>query len=197
MQIVLGVLIGVGLSASCGFRIFVPFLVMSIAAKAGFLNLSPGFLWVSSTPALIAFIVATVLEIAAYYVPFIDNILDSAAMPISFVAGAVLTASCAVEVHPFLKWTMAVIAGGGAAVTIQGVTSMIRGFSSTVTGGSANAVVNTGETVISTLLSILSVVMPVLALATLIVLVIVAVAIIKRKRNRGCKKSEESLIKFN
>ncbi|MBN1620540.1 DUF4126 domain-containing protein [candidate division WOR-3 bacterium] len=196
MHIVLGVLIGVGLSASCGFRIFVPFLVLSIAAKTGLLALSPGFLWVSSTPALVAFAVATVLEIAAYYVPFIDNILDSAAIPISFVAGAVLTASCAVEVHPFLKWTMAVIAGGGVAVTIQSATSMIRGFSSTVTGGSANSVVNTGETVISMVLSVLSVVMPILALATLIVITIVAVAIIKKKRSKGCPKSEEPLIKL-
>ncbi|MBN1150150.1 DUF4126 domain-containing protein [candidate division WOR-3 bacterium] len=196
MHIVLGVLIGIGLSASCGFRVFVPFLVMSIAAKAGFLTLSPGFVWVSSTPALIAFAVATVLEIAAYYVPVIDNILDSAAMPISFVAGAVVTASCAVEVHPFLKWTMAVIAGGGAALTISAATSFIRGVSTTVTGGSANAVINTGETVFSAVMSVLSIVMPVFALATLMVLVIVAVAIIKRRRSKNEKKCEESLIKL-
>ncbi|MBN1149824.1 DUF4126 domain-containing protein [candidate division WOR-3 bacterium] len=196
MQILLGILIGVGLSASCGFRVFVPFLVMSIASKAGFLTLSPGFSWISSTPALIAFSVATVLEIAAYYIPWLDNILDTASMPISFVAGAVVTSSCVVEVHPFLKWTMAVIAGGGIALSISAVTSFIRGVSSATTGGSANAVVNTGETVISTVMSILSVVMPFVALATLIVLVVVAVAIIKKRRDRGCKKSEESLIKF-
>ena len=66
METFLSILVGIGLSAACGFRVFVPLLVMSIASMSGHLTLSGGFLWIGTYPALLAFAVATMAEIAGY-----------------------------------------------------------------------------------------------------------------------------------
>ena len=87
METVLSLLVGIGLSAACGFRVFVPLLMVSISAMSGHLVLAPGFEWLGSLPALIAFSVATCLEIAGYYVPWVDHLLDSVSTPAAVVAG--------------------------------------------------------------------------------------------------------------
>src|SRR5438445_1621214 len=145
MEPVLSLLIGIGLSAACGFRVFVPLLVVSIASRTGHLHLSHGFEWMGSDAALIAFAAATVLEIAGYYIPWVDNLLDTIASPAAVVAGTLITASLVTDISPFLKWTLAVIAGGGAAGLIQGTTVVARGASSTGTGGLANPLLATAE----------------------------------------------------
>lgn len=145
MDTLLSLLVGVGLSAACGFRVFVPLLITSIAGLTGHLTLSPGFSWIGTYPALIAFSAATVLEIGAYYVPWLDNFLDSISSPAAVVAGTILTASMVTNMDPYLKWTLAVIAGGGAAGLVQGATVLTRGASSLGTAGLANPIVSTLE----------------------------------------------------
>src|SRR5438067_10477668 len=112
MDTVLGIMAGIGLSAACGFRVFVPLLVMSVAAISGHLTLAPGFQWIGSYPALNAFSVATGLEVAGYYIPWLDNFLDSISTPAAIIAGTIITASMVTGLSPFLKWTLASIAGG-------------------------------------------------------------------------------------
>ena len=73
MEIFLSICVGVGLSAACGFRVFVPLLGLSIAAKLGMVHLGASFAWAGSTTAIVAFGVATVAEIAAYYIPWVDR----------------------------------------------------------------------------------------------------------------------------
>ena len=90
------------MSAACGFRVFVPLVVMSIAALTGHLTLAHGFEWVGSYPALVAFAVATCVEIAGYYVPWIDNLLDTIATPAAIIAGTLMTASLVTDLSPFL-----------------------------------------------------------------------------------------------
>jgi hypothetical protein len=94
METTLGLIVGIGLSAACGFRVFVPLLGMSIAAHSGYVTLAPGFEWLGTREALIAFSAATVIEIAAYYIPWVDNTLDALTTPLAVVAGTILTASC-------------------------------------------------------------------------------------------------------
>jgi hypothetical protein len=164
METVLSLCIGIGLSAACGFRVFVPLLLMSIASHSGHLSLAPAFQWIGSEPALIAFGLATVLEIGGYYVPWVDNLLDTMATPAAIVAGTIVTASMVTDVSPFLKWTLAVVAGGGAAGLIQGATVLIRGASSAGTGGLANPVFATAELGGSIITSILAVFAPILTI---------------------------------
>ena len=162
---VLSVLIGLGLAAACGFRVFVPLLVMSLASRAGVGHLTLGdhFAWIGSTPALIAFSVATVLEIAGYYIPWVDNLLDTVATPTAVVAGILVTASAMGDTSPFLKWTLAVLAGGGTTAVFQGITSVARHVSSFTTGGLGNPVLATAEAGGSALLSVLAITLPVVA----------------------------------
>lgn len=165
MDSILSILIGLGLSAACGFRVFVPLLIMSLASRAGVghLELGSSFAWIGSTPALLAFSVATVLEIAGYYIPWVDNLLDAVATPTAIVAGILVTASAVGDMSPFLRWSLAILAGGGTAAVFQGVTAMARQVSSFTTGGLGNPVVATVEAGSSAILSVLAITLPVLA----------------------------------
>ena len=183
MEHVLSILIGIGLSATCGFRIFVPLLGMSIAFHAGALEFAPGFAWIGSWPATIAFGLAMVLEIAAYYIPWLDNLLDTIATPAAIVAGTIATASIVTDVTPFFRWSLAIIAGGGAAALIQGASVTLRGVSTVSTAGMANPAVSTGELVASVIGTVLSLLAPYVA----IVLVLFTLTLILRRLSKRPK----------
>jgi len=185
METFLSLLVGVGLSAACGFRVFVPLLVVGIASRTGHLRLSAGFEWLGSEVALIAFAVATALEVAGYYLPWVDNFLDTLASPAAVIAGTLLTAALAADMSPFLKWTLAVIAGGGAAGLVQGATVITRGASSAGTGGLANPILATAELGGSLVTSILSLVAPMLVVLTMGALLLLVGGRLLKKRAKA------------
>ena len=163
METITSILLGIGLSAAAGFRIFVPFLVASIASLTGYLPLSNSFEWIGTYPALITFSAATVIEIAAYYIPWLDNLLDTIATPAAFIAGAILMVAVVSGLSPLAKWALAIIAGSGAAGIVQTGTTLTRAASTTTTGGLANPVVSTVEAGTSLGLSVLAIFIPVIA----------------------------------
>jgi hypothetical protein len=163
LETLVAICIGIGLAAACGFRVFVPMLILSGAAKADLLSLSEGFQWLDSWPALAAFAVATAAEIGAYYLPWLDNLLDSVATPAAAIAGMLISAACVVDLHPLFKWSLAIIAGGGAAGTIKTGLAGLRLGSTATTGGTGNPLVSTVEWIASVAMSILSIFLPVLA----------------------------------
>jgi hypothetical protein len=165
----LGVGLGLGLAAACGFRVFVPLLAISVGALTGHIPLSSGFAWIGTVPAAIAFGTATALEIAAYYIPWFDHLLDTVATPAAVAAGMVASASVMVDLPPVLKWGVALIGGGGVAGLLQGATVLLRLKSLAVTGGAANALVSTVELLGATGTVILAVVLPLVCLALAIV----------------------------
>src|SRR5437879_4573201 len=169
METLLSICVGIGLSAACGFRVFVPLVVMSIASLSGHLALAHGFEWIGSYPALVAFAVATCVEVAGYYVPWLDNLLDTIATPAAIVAGTLVTASLVTDLSPFLKWTLAIIAGGGVAGMVQGTTILARGASSAGTGGLGNPLIATAELAGSSLLSLFALLAPLVAVGLLAV----------------------------
>lgn len=169
MDLFFSLLMGIGLSAACGFRVFVPLLVMSVASRTGHLGFVPSFQWMGSDIALITFAVATCLEVAAYFIPWLDHALDVIATPAAIVAGSIITASMVGGMSPFLKWTLAVIAGGGAAGMVQGATVLVRGASTATTGGIGNPIFATIEFGGSLLTSVLAVIAPVVAVVFLLV----------------------------
>jgi hypothetical protein len=171
MEVLLSICMGVGLSAACGFRVFVPLLVTSIAANSGHLHLVPAFQWIGTPAGLVTFSVATALEIGGYYIPWLDHFLDMLATPAAVVAGTVLTASMISDVSPFLRWSLAIIAGGGAAATVQAATVVARGFSLAGTGGLGNPLIATVELGGAVMTSILAVLAPFIALALAIMVV--------------------------
>ncbi len=169
MELFFSVALGIGLSAACGLRVFAPFAVMSSAALAGQLDLSSGFAWIGTTEALIVFGVATLLEILSYYIPWIDNLLDTIAIPAAIVAGAVATAAVLTDVSPLMRWTLAAIAGGGTAGIIQLGTTWVRGLSSITTGGLGNFVVSTGEWMGALTTATLAILFPLLVLTFVVI----------------------------
>jgi len=171
-EIITAVAIGIGLSASCGFRVFVPLLVASIAAKMNIFPVNEGFQWLSSWPAIISFGTATVAEILAYYIPFIDNLLDTITTPMAVVGGTLLLTSVIPVDNEFLKWAIGFLFGGGAAATVQGGTVLTRLASTKLTAGIGNPVLATGEHVAAFGSSVLTLIIP-LIIAALILLLIV------------------------
>lgn len=163
MEAYLGIFVGIGLSATCGFRVFVPLLGMSIASATGHMSLSKDFHWLSSPLAITIFSIATVLEIVTYYVPWLDNVMDTISSPASVVAGTIISASMVTDVSPVLQWTLAVIAGGGSAGIVQGGTVFLRGALTATTGGIGNFMWSTIELVMAVLTTLLALVMPVVA----------------------------------
>ncbi len=157
----LSVATALGLAAACGFRVFVPMLVVSTAAKADMLALSEGFAWIGTTPALICFAVATAAEIAAYYIPVVDNFLDTISTPAAVVAGVVVAAAVIVDMDPWLRWTLAVVAGGGAAAAVKLPMIFTRGTSTASTGGVANPLVSSTELAAATGVSVAVTVVPI------------------------------------
>jgi hypothetical protein len=168
-ELIVAVAIGIGLSAACGFRVFVPMLAASIAAKFGIFPLNEGFQWLAGWPALISFGTATVVEIMAYYIPFVDNLLDTITTPLAVGAGTLLLTSVLPIDSDLLKWITGFIFGGGSAATIQGGTALTRLASSKLTAGIGNPVVATGEHAAAIGTSVLSLVMPLIIAAIVIV----------------------------
>lgn len=183
MDTLLSVFIGVGLATACGLRVFIPLLVLSIASHFGHLPLSSGFQWMSSTSALIAFSVASVLEVGGYYIPWLDHLLDTIATPAAMIAGTIISFALMTNIDPFYKWALAIIAGGGMAGLMQGTTVVARGASTATTGGLANPLFSTAELFGSIILSIMAVVVPILAVLLIaLVMVVVARWLLRRRR---------------
>lgn len=159
--------VGLGLAAACGFRIFVPLLALGVAARAQLVPLASGFEWLASAPALGALALATLLEIGAYYVPWVDHALDLAATPAAIGAGVLASASVLTDLPPLLQWSVALVGGGTAAGIVQGATSLLRLGSTATTGGLGNSAVATGEWFAAGLVAVLAILVPVLALVLL------------------------------
>lgn len=181
METLVSIGLGFGLSAACGFRVFVPLLVASILGMTEWVPMaSESTAWMATWPALITFASATLLEILGYFIPWFDNALDSVATPAAVIAGVLVSASTMVELPPLIRWTVALMAGGGIAALVQGATVLVRAKSTMFTGGAGNGAVAIGEFAGSAVTSAMAVFVPVLALA----IVILGVAFILRLRRR-------------
>jgi len=184
MELALSLCLGIGLSAACGFRVFVPMLGMSVASMAGHLELSSGFEWIGTPPAFICFLAATSLEIVAYYVPWLDNLLDTIATPAAVVAGTITLAATVAptpmvsEMSPLLRWSLALIAGGSIAGIIQLSTVTLRGTSTLTTAGLGNFIVSTLELIMSVATTILAIALPIVCL--LVVIPVTAMLLLRR-----------------
>lgn len=167
MDILFALCIGVTLSAACGFRIFVPPLVMSAGAIYGDFTLGEDFAWMGTYPALIAFGAATIAEVLAYYIPVVDNFLDTIEIPTAIAIGSVIMSAsigAVAELDPLLQWAIAIAAGGSTAGIIESFTVVTRGASTAMTGGMANPVMSTMEVLSAGVLSLLALFLPLLAI---------------------------------
>ncbi|WP_338868292.1 DUF4126 domain-containing protein [Spirosoma sp. SC4-14] len=184
--------IGIGLAACCGFRVFVPLLIASIATKLGLVGTVAGFEWLSNWPTLFGLALATVFEIGGYYIPWLDHLLDTLATPASIIAGTLLSTSFLHIDNPVLHWGLGLMLGGSTAGIVQAGTSLLRIGSTATTGGLGNPVVATGENVASVSLSLFSIFLPLIAIVIIAAVLIFIISRLLAKRKiwftRGSNK---------
>jgi hypothetical protein len=192
LDLLVSIALGIGLAAAVGFRVFLPLLVVSVAGYTGYLPISDNLSWLATLPALVMLGVAALLEVGAYYIPGVDNLLDAIATPAALVAGTIVAAAVMTDLPPLLKWTTAVIAGGGAAGITQAVTGLLRAKSTALTGGLGNAVIATGELGGSLLTSLLALFMPLVALALVVLFCWISVKFIRKlfRRSPGIRPAD-------
>jgi hypothetical protein len=168
METLLGLCIGVGLSAACGFRLLLPFFVISLGAMTGHLTLAEDMSWLGTPIAATTFGIAALLEILVYFVPWLDNMMDSIEVPVAIIAGTILTATFIPEMSPFLRWTLGAIAGGTVAGATGLMTTTTRFASTATTAGFGNSLVAFMELLSAAILSILAIAAPVIAMIVVI-----------------------------
>ena len=157
VQILLSLSLGLGLAAACGFRVFIPPLMMGVGSRLDLYSLEGSFVWVDDTWAIAIFTIATFLEIGGYFIPWIDNLLDAVATPAAIIGGIFVTsASLEGELDPSAQWTLSVIAGGSVSGVIQLGTVATRAISTGTTGGLANPIISLLEAVASILCILIS-----------------------------------------
>ena len=182
VSLAVSIALGIGLAAAVGFRVFVPLLVASIAAYTGHLHLHEHFAWLGSIAAMTMFGVAAVVEVLGYYIPAVDNVLDTLTTPLALLAGTMVSAAVITDVPPLIQWSTAIIAGGGMAAVTQGATTLVRAKSTAFTAGLGNPLVSTTEVVASVVVSALAVLAPLLALALVVGLCASIVYLVRRVR---------------
>ncbi|ASW75486.1 hypothetical protein IQ37_02905 [Chryseobacterium piperi] len=187
---ILSAFIGIGLSAATGFRVFLPMFAVSLASYFHWIPMSEQFEWLAGLPTLITTGIATIVEILAYYIPFIDHLLDTISVPMATAAGTILFASQFADFGTFPQWALALIAGGGTAATISSGFAGIRAASTATTGGLGNSIVGTTETAGAGIMSILAMAVPVIAAIIAIILVILVV-VLGRKALRSLKRNKK------
>jgi Domain of unknown function (DUF4126) len=115
----------------------------------------------------------------------VDNLLDVVAAPASFVAGTILSAAVMTDMPPMVKWTAAVIAGGGVAGFTRGLTGVLRAHSTVLTGGLGNFVISTAELGGAVLISFLALAAPIAAIALVALFLLMAIRLLRGLFRRG------------
>lgn len=178
--------IAVGLSAACGLRVFVPPMMLSGASVFGGMDVPLQLDWLENPLVFGALAVATLIEVIGYYIPWVDNALDTVATPSALAAGVLITHGYMGEVvsDPFAQWAVAAIIGGGSAGSTQLLSSVTRLSSSALTGGLGNPLVSTTENAGSVGMTLLALAAPFLALLLVVFMLVVAVRRFRRYRRR-------------
>ncbi|MDJ0773422.1 MAG: DUF4126 domain-containing protein [Mastigocoleus sp. MO_167.B18] len=197
MNIVMALFLGVSLSAASGFRVFLPPLALSIAALNGVVQLSSDWEWVGTYPTAIVLGIAAIVEVLAYFIPFVNNMLDSAEIFLAPIAGMFLTASTlsmAGDFDPALVWTLSIITGGTTAEVVEVGTSITRLATTTATAGVANPIVSVVEVISSIVLSILAITLPLLTILIVTIILVdgsrrILRFLSKRKQRRKMKNN--------
>lgn len=192
---VISAFIGIGLAAASGFRVFLPMFAVSLAAYMGWIPMNESFQWLSGLPTLVATGIAMVVEILAYYIPYVDHMLDTMSVPLATIAGSILFASQFTDLGAFPQWSLALIAGGGTAAAISSGFAGTRAASTATTGGLGNSVVATTETAGAGIMSVLSLAAPIIAAIAAVILIIIVLVMGRKlwskfRRYNSNKKQE-------
>ncbi|WP_419212126.1 DUF4126 domain-containing protein [Maribacter sp. X9] len=182
---ILSIFLGIGLAASVGFRVFLPLFALSLASYFGLWDLNENWQWIGSLVAVLTLGIATLMEVCAYFIPWLDNLLDTIAVPLAAIAGTAVMVSTVANLDPVVTWSLAIIAGGGTATAIKGAGATGRLASTATTGGLANPLLATVETGTATVVTIVSIFAPILAAILVIIILVVIFRIYRSLRPKA------------
>ncbi|XZG71782.1 DUF4126 domain-containing protein [Chitinibacteraceae bacterium HSL-7] len=171
MSWMIGLAAGVALAAASGLRVFLPLLGLACAAQLGLITLRPELVWLATPEALIALAIAALLEVGAYFIPWLDHALDVALAPLAAAAGTLMMGASLPDLPPIVGWTVALLAGGGLSTLVHAGSSGVRAAVSLPTAGLANPLVALGEGIGAVALTVLALTVPLLALVVAVWLV--------------------------
>jgi hypothetical protein len=183
-QTILSIFLGIALASASGFRVFLPLFALSLASYFKVWELNQSWQWIGELPALILLGIAMIVEIFAYYIPYVDNLLDTIATPLAAVAGTITMLSTVVDINPLVTWVLAIIAGGGAATAMQGMTSITRLASTVKTGGLTNPIVSTAETGTAITISSLAIFLPIIAIVFVFIIFVIVYFIYRKFKKK-------------
>ena len=155
---------GIALAATAGMRAFLPLLVLGLAARLGRFEISEGYQWLASTPALITFGIAVVAETLADKIPVADHALDTVQTIVKPAVGTMVAAAMFVQLSPFHATLLGLAVGGTVATGVHLVKAKVRVLSSLTTGTVLNPILSFVEDVVSTVIAAVAVLAPFLAL---------------------------------
>jgi len=181
-EMLLPIGVGLCLSAACGFRAFLPLLFVGAASRAGVFPLHGNYEWLSSTTGLAVLLTASITEIVAYFIPFVDNALDVISTPLALAAGAISMLVSFGDQSGAIPWALALILGAGTSGVVQAATVKLRALSTGTTAGMGNAVVAGGELVGASTLSLVALLVPVLALVFATIVLLLLVKLVRGRR---------------
>jgi len=192
-SLISSILLAFGLSAACGFRIFIPPLTYGLLYKADLVQLGDGWYWIGNDWVIAVLALTALIEITGNLVPWVDNLLDVIATPTAIIAGTTLSAASLSEVDPGLKWMLSLMSGvlvtGGFQVTTVG----LRGLSSVFTGGLINPIISLIEDIISLVISISIILFPILGILIVILIALFLRRIYMRLKKRKRKNSLQKI----
>ncbi len=183
-ETIISLFLGIGLAASVGFRVFLPLFALSLASYFGMWDLNDNWDWIGSLAAVITLGVATIVEVFAYFIPWVDSLLDGLSMPLAALAGTAVMVATVSDLDPVITWSLAIIAGGGTATAIRGASATSRLASTATTGGLGNPLISTVETGTATVVSIVSIFAPILAAILVIFILVIIFSIYRKLRPR-------------
>ncbi len=194
VETILSFLLGIGLSAAVGFRVFVPLLIVSLVSMTGHLTLASGFEWIGTPVAALVFAVATLVELLGFLVPWVSNALDGIATPAAAIAGVIMMAAVLTNMSPVARWVLAIIAGGGVALTVQGATVVTRAVAAGTTGGIASPVVGILEAISSFVVTVTTIIIPAITgiVVLIAVLLVLRIALPKFRAIRAARRDTET-----
>jgi uncharacterized membrane protein len=127
---VLTITLGFSLAACAGLRAWLPMLVAGLTARfTDQIELGESYQFLESTPALVLFGVATVVEMVGDKFPVVDHALDAFGTVARPVAGALLSAAVLYQVeNPLFALGIGILVGAPTAAVPHAVKAASRGY---------------------------------------------------------------------
>lgn len=161
---ILPALLGLGLAAATGLRAFLPLLLLAVAARFQLfgIDLNSHVGWLGSNAAIATLAVATLVELAADKVPFLDHALSAIGTVTRPLAAVLAAGSVFAGVDPVVAAVAGIIIGAPTALAFHAAQTGTRVASTATTGGLANPVVSVVEDVLAFATALIAIALPLL-----------------------------------